>query len=142
MSTLPPDLGLKSTRTRAPVAESAPVTGSAAVALLVMTTIRDSRWAVGYLLIFGVGTIAGMMLITEYRISFAPPGLSNTPTQRTFVLIESGAEFLGLFLMQLLLLTLLALRPRAKTVPATSEASSEISVLPLGNTWSAPQAVD
>jgi len=38
--------------------------GSAAVALLVLTTIRDSRWAVAYLLIFGVGTIAGMMLIT------------------------------------------------------------------------------
>jgi high-affinity nickel-transport protein len=38
--------------------------GSAAVALLVLTTIRDPRWAVAYLLIFGVGTIAGMMLIT------------------------------------------------------------------------------
>ena len=38
--------------------------GSAAVALLVLTTIRDPRWAVVYLLVFGVGTIAGMMLIT------------------------------------------------------------------------------
>jgi ABC-type nickel/cobalt efflux system permease component RcnA len=38
--------------------------GSAAVALLVMTTIRDSWWAIAYLLLFGVGTIAGMMLIT------------------------------------------------------------------------------
>jgi len=38
--------------------------GSAAVALLVLTTIRDSRWAVAYLLVFGVGTIAGMMLVT------------------------------------------------------------------------------
>jgi ABC-type nickel/cobalt efflux system permease component RcnA len=38
--------------------------GSAAVALLVLTTIRDARWAVAYLLVFGVGTIAGMMLIT------------------------------------------------------------------------------
>jgi high-affinity nickel permease len=38
--------------------------GSAAVALLVLTTIRDLRWAVGYLLVFGVGTIAGMTLIT------------------------------------------------------------------------------
>jgi ABC-type nickel/cobalt efflux system permease component RcnA len=38
--------------------------GSAAVALLVMTTIRDSWRAVAYLLLFGVGTIAGMMLIT------------------------------------------------------------------------------
>jgi hypothetical protein len=38
--------------------------GSAAVALLVLTTIRDPKWAVLYLLVFGVGTIAGMMLIT------------------------------------------------------------------------------
>ena len=38
--------------------------GSAAVALLVLTTIRDPRWAVAYLLVFGIGTVAGMMLIT------------------------------------------------------------------------------
>jgi len=38
--------------------------GSAAVALLVLSTIRDPKWAVLYLLIFGLGTIAGMMLIT------------------------------------------------------------------------------
>jgi len=38
--------------------------GSAAVALLVLTTIGNPRWAMVYLLIFGVGTIAGMTLIT------------------------------------------------------------------------------
>jgi high-affinity nickel-transport protein len=38
--------------------------GSAAVALLVLATIRNPLWAVAYLLLFGVGTIAGMMLIT------------------------------------------------------------------------------
>jgi len=38
--------------------------GSAAVALLVLTTIRDPRWAIAYLLLFGIGTVAGMMLIT------------------------------------------------------------------------------
>jgi len=38
--------------------------GSAAVALLVLTTIRNPTWAVLYLLVFGIGTIAGMMLIT------------------------------------------------------------------------------
>ena len=38
--------------------------GSAAVALLVLTTIRNPNWALVYLLVFGVGTIAGMMLIT------------------------------------------------------------------------------
>jgi ABC-type nickel/cobalt efflux system permease component RcnA len=38
--------------------------GSAAVALLVLTTIRVPSLAVLYLLVFGIGTIAGMMLIT------------------------------------------------------------------------------
>ena len=38
--------------------------GSAAVALLVLPTIHDPRWATAYLFVFGVGTIAGMMLIT------------------------------------------------------------------------------
>ena len=38
--------------------------GSTAVALLVLTTIRVPGWAFAYLLVFGVGTIAGMMLIT------------------------------------------------------------------------------
>ena len=38
--------------------------GSAAVALLVLTTIRVPSWAVVYLLLFGLGTVAGMMLIT------------------------------------------------------------------------------
>jgi ABC-type nickel/cobalt efflux system permease component RcnA len=38
--------------------------GSAAVALLVLTTIGNTAWSILYLLVFGLGTIAGMMLIT------------------------------------------------------------------------------
>ncbi len=38
--------------------------GSAAVALLVLATIANANWGVLYLLIFGIGTIVGMMLIT------------------------------------------------------------------------------
>jgi high-affinity nickel-transport protein len=38
--------------------------GSAAVALLVVAAVSDPWWAVGYLLLFGTGTIAGMMVIT------------------------------------------------------------------------------
>jgi len=38
--------------------------GSAAVALLALTTIRSAWGAVGYLLLFGVGTMAGMTAIT------------------------------------------------------------------------------
>lgn len=39
--------------------------GSAAVALLVLTTIRNPQWSMVYLLIFGLGTLAGMMLLTQ-----------------------------------------------------------------------------
>jgi hypothetical protein len=38
--------------------------GSAAVALLILTTIQNPKLAIAYLLVFGIGTIAGMMLIT------------------------------------------------------------------------------
>jgi len=38
--------------------------GSAAIALLVLSTISNLRWAVTYLAVFGIGTILGMMLIT------------------------------------------------------------------------------
>jgi sulfite exporter TauE/SafE len=58
--------------------------GSAAVALLVLTTIRIPFWAVVYLLVFGIGTIAGMMLIT------AAIALPFTYSQRRFVVINRG----------------------------------------------------
>jgi MFS family permease len=38
--------------------------GSAAIALLVMTTIQSPFWEIIYILIFGLGTIVGMMVIT------------------------------------------------------------------------------
>jgi len=44
--------------------------GSAAVALLVLATVRDPLAACLYLLVFGVGTILGMMLVT---VAFASP---------------------------------------------------------------------
>src|SRR5262245_24262106 len=48
--------------------------GSAAVALLVLATVHEPRWACGYLLVFGAGTLIGMMLITT-SVS-APIGLA------------------------------------------------------------------
>jgi len=39
--------------------------GSAAVALFVLTTIQPPIWGLVYLVLFGVGTLAGMMLITS-----------------------------------------------------------------------------
>jgi high-affinity nickel-transport protein len=38
--------------------------GSAAVALLVLSTIRSPMWSTAYLLVFGFGTMLGMMLMT------------------------------------------------------------------------------
>ncbi len=39
--------------------------GSAAVALLVLSTIKSPLWSTVYLLVFGLGTMAGMMLMTS-----------------------------------------------------------------------------
>ena len=43
--------------------------GSAAVALLVLATVRDPVAACAYLLVFGLGTILGMVLVTVAVIS-------------------------------------------------------------------------
>lgn len=61
--------------------------GSAAVALLVVPAIRNPFWAVSYLLVFGVGTIAGMMLIT------AAIALPFAYTQNRFARVN---QYLGL----------------------------------------------
>jgi len=60
--------------------------GSAAVALLVLSAIREAKWAVLYLLIFGVGTIAGMMLITAaLALPFSFAGYKFAWLNRSFV---------------------------------------------------------
>jgi high-affinity nickel-transport protein len=49
--------------------------GSAAVALLVLTTIRDPAWSVLYLGVFGIGTVVGMMIVTAaIAVPFAYSG--------------------------------------------------------------------
>ncbi|HYL31007.1 MAG TPA: hypothetical protein VEU27_13905 [Gemmatimonadales bacterium] len=54
--------------------------GSAAVALLVLAAISNPKWAVLYLLIFGIGTIVGMTLIT---VAIALP-FALSPRQSRF----------------------------------------------------------
>jgi len=69
--------------------------GSAAVALLVLPTIRDPKWAVAYLVLFGIGTIAGMMLITSAMgapFAFAEKRLSHV---NNGLRIASGLISLG-----------------------------------------------
>ena len=75
--------------------------GSAAVALLVLTAIRDPMWGLVYLLVFGVGTVAGMMLIT---VAIAAPfaiGAKRLPLVSAGVRAAAGVLSLGfgLFLM-------------------------------------------
>jgi high-affinity nickel permease len=74
--------------------------GSAAVALLVLSAIREPRWAVLYLLVFGVGTIAGMMLITAaIALPFSFAGYRFAWLNRGLVTGSGLVSFLlGLFL--------------------------------------------
>ena len=56
--------------------------GSAAVALLVVAAIGTSTWSVAYLLLFGLGTIVGMMLITvglAWPLASAAPRFPGLP---------------------------------------------------------------
>jgi ABC-type nickel/cobalt efflux system permease component RcnA len=69
--------------------------GSAAVSLLVLATIRDPCWAAVYLLVFGVGTIAGMMLITA-AISLPVVFAGKVSSRMSWALrVSSGLISLG-----------------------------------------------
>jgi hypothetical protein len=74
--------------------------GSAAVALVVLTTIRDPTWAVAYLLVFGTGTVAGMVLITTaLAIPFAGPASRSVSTHRRLRVATGLLSFgFGVFL--------------------------------------------
>ena len=59
--------------------------GSAAVALLVLSTIHDPGWATAYLLVFGFGTLIGMMLMTTaISVPLAAAGDRSTRLGRYF----------------------------------------------------------
>jgi high-affinity nickel-transport protein len=75
--------------------------GSAAVALLALTAIPDPWWGMVYLALFGVGTIAGMMLIT---IAIAVPfaySANRFPQFNTYLRVATGllSFGFGLFLI-------------------------------------------
>lgn len=68
--------------------------GSAAVALLVLALIKNPWWAMAYLLLFGIGTIAGMMLITG-AIGAALAFASKRSYRLDFLRIASGLLSVG-----------------------------------------------
>lgn len=69
--------------------------GSAAVALLVLATIPSPGWAIAYLLVFGVGTVAGMMLITALIALPAAYAERRRATWQRGLRIASGLVSLG-----------------------------------------------
>jgi len=69
--------------------------GSAAVALLVLTTVPDVRWALAYLMIFGLGTIAGMMLITMSLASAYTLAGNRFGSLSRWISVASGVASLG-----------------------------------------------
>jgi len=68
--------------------------GSAAVAILVLAAIPQTLWAFAYLVVFGVGTIAGMMLVTV--IIAAPAMYAGERVARMHVGIRLAAGALSL----------------------------------------------
>jgi high-affinity nickel-transport protein len=69
--------------------------GSAAVALLILSQIREPLWAVIYLVLFGVGTIAGMMLITSViAVPFAY-SVRRFPHLNIWMRLSAGVLSLG-----------------------------------------------
>ena len=73
--------------------------GSAAIALLVITTIRDPAWAIVYLLVFGAGTIAGMSMITMViAVPFASFG-ERSARRHALVRLATGVASVALGLV-------------------------------------------
>ena len=70
--------------------------GSAAVALLVVTAIRDPKWAIAYLLVFGLGTIAGMVLITTaIAVPFAAAAHDQSAKTHGYIRVATGVLSVG-----------------------------------------------
>lgn len=64
--------------------------GSAAIALLVLATVPDVRWAFAYLLLFGVGTIAGMIVATVAIAWPASYARARATSMRRWLTLASG----------------------------------------------------
>jgi hypothetical protein len=75
--------------------------GSAAIALLVVTIIREPMLAVAYLFLFGIGTIGGMMLITLLLVAPFAFTAVNLPRFNWQLGVASGliSFAFGLFLV-------------------------------------------
>jgi ABC-type nickel/cobalt efflux system permease component RcnA len=72
--------------------------GSAAVALLVLSLIHSPAWAIAYLVVFGLGTVIGMMLMTT--VMAIPVALTGRSSSRSLTLASGVVSIcFGLFLV-------------------------------------------
>jgi high-affinity nickel-transport protein len=69
--------------------------GSAAVALMVLALIKNAWWAMAYLVLFGIGTIAGMMLITAALGSVLAYASRQSSRMERYLRVASGLLSLG-----------------------------------------------
>ena len=78
--------------------------GSAAIALLVLATIRDSTLGLAYLLVFGIGTIAGMVAVTGLLVLPVTMMVARTGVSRRWLTAVSGLASLafGVLMVQAL----------------------------------------
>ena len=65
--------------------------GSAAVALLVLAAVRETAWAIGYLMLFGLGTIVGMIAVTTAIAVPAAYAATRVTALRRYLVLASGA---------------------------------------------------
>jgi high-affinity nickel-transport protein len=73
--------------------------GSAAVAILVLAAIPQTLWAFAYLIVFGVGTIAGMMLVTVIIAAPAMYASERVARMHVGIRLAAGALSLGFGLL-------------------------------------------
>jgi ABC-type nickel/cobalt efflux system permease component RcnA len=75
--------------------------GSAAVALLVLSTIRSPLWSTAYLLVFGFGTMTGMMLMTAaISMPLVYAGKKSLRINRWLIAVSGAASMaFGMFLV-------------------------------------------
>lgn len=93
--------------------------GSAAVALLALGAIHDPWWGMAYLLLFGLGTVAGMMLITALVALPFAWSAGRVPRLHEWLRLIAGLASLlfGLWLMGELSLAGGLFGPEPKWVP-------------------------
>jgi len=64
--------------------------GSAAIVLLVLATVTDPYWALAYLILFGTGTVVGMIIVTGIIAVPASLALARVRNARRWLTLASG----------------------------------------------------